>query len=235
MNNKQKRIAFGAGIVVILAALFTWNFTRGSGNSSSNAGSTSSNNVTVSARISQQTTKDLSGDNDSIVVYFSRTRGVYDGPLEIGHTKQVADYIIEATNADEYEIIPALDYPEEYEATANQARREQEEDARPAILNDLPDLTGYENVFIGAPVWWSEYPMIVRTFLDAEGDNLNDKRLIPFTTHLGSGLGASQRQLESQFPNATVLDGFTVRGEDSAVRGSQNDVNAWLTRIGVTN
>lgn len=234
MNNKQRRIAFGAGVVVILAALFTWNFTRGTG-SSSNSASTSSNNSTGSTRITQQTTKDLSGDNDSIVVYFSRTSGVYDGPLEIGHTKQVADYIIAATGADEYEIVPAVDYPEEYEATADQARREQEEDARPAIKNDLPDLTGYENVFIGAPVWWSEYPMIVRTFLDAEADALKDKRLIPFTTHLGSGLGASQRQLEMQFPNATVLDGFTVRGEDSAVAGAQNDVNTWLARIGVTN
>lgn len=77
--------------------------------------------------------------------------------------------------------------------------------------------------------------MIVRTFLDAEADALKDKRLIPFTTHLGSGLGASQRQLEMQFPNATVLDGFTVRGEDSAVAGAQNDVNTWLARIGVTN
>ena len=234
MNNKQRRMAFGAGIVVILAALFTWNFTRGTGNFSSSA-SSSSNNGTGSARITQQTTKDLSGDNDSIVIYFSRTSGVYDGPLQIGHTKQVADYIIAATNADEYEIVPAVDYPEEYEATADQARREQEEDARPAIKNDLPDLTGYENVFIGAPVWWSEYPMIVRTFLDAEGDSLSNKRLIPFTTHLGSGLGASQRQLETQFPNATVLDGFTVRGEDSAVAGAQNDVNTWLARIGVTN
>lgn len=223
---------FGIGVVVILAALFTWNFSRG--NRTNTTSTSSSSSQTTTASTSLQTDTDLSGENDVLVVYFSRTEGVWDGPLEIGHTKVIADFITSATNADQYEIIPLEAYPDEYEATAEQARAEQEADARPAIANALPDISGYETIFIGSPVWWSEYPMIVRTFLDAEAEELADKTLIPFTTHLGSGLGNTQRQLESQFPNARVLDGFTIRGEDETVANAEQEINDWLVEIGVT-
>lgn len=227
---KRRQIIFGIGVATILVALFTWNFSRGNRTSTSN---TNSSTRQTTASTSLQTDKDLSGDNDVLVVYFSRTEGVWDGPLEIGHTKVIADFIASATNADQYEIIPLEAYPEEYEATAEQARKEQETDARPAIANALPDISGYETIFIGAPVWWSEYPMIVRTFLDAQANELADKTLIPFTTHLGSGLGNTQRQLENQFPDARVLEGFSIRGEDETVQNAENDVKSWLNNIGV--
>lgn len=229
---KKRQMIFGIGIVSILAALFTWNFSRG--NRTSTTSTSPSSSQTATASTSLQTDTDLSGENDVLVVYFSRTEGVWDGPLEIGHTKVIADFITSATNADQYEIIPLEAYPEEYEATAEQARAEQEADARPAIANALPDISGYETIFIGSPVWWSEYPMIVRTFLDAEAEELADKTLIPFTTHLGSGLGNTQRQLESQFPNARILDGFTIRGEDETVANAEQEINDWLVEIGVT-
>ncbi|MGT2637833.1 flavodoxin [Streptococcus ratti] len=230
---KRRQIIFGIGLVAILAALFTWNFSRGNRTSTTNTNSSSSQTTTASTSL--QTDKDLSGDNDVLVVYFSRTKGVSDGPLKTGHTKVIADHIAKATKADEYEIVPQKPYPDDYEETADQAREEQEEDARPAIANDLPDISGYETIFIGSPVWWSEYPMIVRTFLDAEAEELADKTLIPFTTHLGSGLGNTQEQLESQFPNAKVLDGFSIRGEEETVKNAKNEVNDWLKEIGVTN
>lgn len=229
---KRRQMIFGIGVVAILAALFTWNFSRG--NRTSTTSTSASSSQTATASTSLQTDTDLSGDNDVLVVYFSRTEGVWDGPLEIGHTKVIADFITSATNADQYEIIPLEAYPDEYEATAEQARAEQEADARPAIANELPDISGYETIFIGSPVWWSEYPMIVRTFLDAEAEELAGKTLVPFTTHLGSGLGNTQRQLESQFPNARVLDGFTIRGEDETVANAEQEINDWLVEIGVT-
>lgn len=230
---KRRQMIFGIGVVAILVALFTWSFSRGRQSTSTSQSQSTTSSKTATASTSLQTDRDLSGDNDVLVVYFSRTEGVWDGPLEIGHTKVIADYITNATNADQYEIIPAVAYPKEYEATANQARAEQEADARPAIANELPDISGYEIIFIGSPVWWSEYPMIVRTFLDAKAEELADKTLVPFTTHLGSGLGNTKRQLESQFPNATVLDGFTVRGEDKTVQNAEGDITAWLNKIGV--
>lgn len=226
---KKRLTIFIAVLVIAIIAAGGWLFYR-----RSQATNTGSNAQSVTkASTSLQTKKDLSGDHDVLVVYFSRTEGVWNGPLKIGNTARVANFIQEATNADTYEIVPEKDYPTDYRETADQAQKEQEEDARPAIKGDLPDVTGYEYIFIGSPVWWSEYPMIVRTFLDAEAKDLQNKTLIPFTTHEGSGLGGTQEQLESQFPNATVLDGFSVRGTDAA--DAKSDVIDWLTKIGVTN
>ncbi|TCD53615.1 flavodoxin [Alloscardovia theropitheci] len=214
-------------LIVVAAGIFM--YTR----SQARNQATQENSAAVSqAKTTRQSTKDLSGDHDVLVVYFSRTQGVWNGPLEIGNTARIANFIQEATNADTFEILPQNDYPDDYTQTTRIARDEQNNNARPAIKGDLPDLSGYEYIFIGAPVWWGEYPMIVRTFLDAEANGLSNKTLIPFTTNEGSGLGNTQSQLSSQFPQATVLDGFSVRGPEAA--NSQADVDSWLKQIGVT-
>lgn len=168
-----------------------------------------------------------------LVVYFSRTRGVYGGPLKTGNTARVANFIKQRTNADTYEIVPARPYPSSYDKTTKVAQREQRRNARPAIKGKLPDVKKYDTVFIGAPIWWGEYPMVVRTFLDKESD-LNGKTLIPFTTSEGSGLGNTSSQLKKQFSNAKVRKGFTVRG--NTVKNNPNkvkkQVNAWLKGLG---
>ena len=105
---------------------------------------------------------------------------------------------------------------------------EQKDGARPAIAGELPDLTGYDTIFIGAPVWWGDWPMILYTFF--ESTPLEGKTLIPFSTHEGSGLSGFDRSLAAACPDCTVADGLAVRGADA-----QNDpekvrasVSAWL-------
>ncbi|WP_260163286.1 flavodoxin [Leuconostoc mesenteroides] len=60
------------------------------------------------------------------------------------------------------------------------------------LKNPLPDVSGYNTVFVGAPVWWGDYPMVVYTFLDAV--DLNGKNVVPFATSEGSGLVNIQMQ-----------------------------------------
>ncbi|MGN1279589.1 MAG: flavodoxin, partial [Limosilactobacillus sp.] len=146
-----------------------------------------------------------------LVVYFSRTQGVYGGSLKRGNTARVADFIKEKTNADTYEIVPKKAYPKSYNQTTKVAQREQNENARPAIKGKLPNVSKYDTVFVGGPIWWGEYPMVVRTFLDKES-GLNGKTLIPFTTNEGSGLGNTRQVLKKQFPKSKVRKGFSARG-----------------------
>lgn len=70
--------------------------------------------------------------------------------------------------------------------------------------------------------------MIVRTFLD--GVDLNNKNVVPFTTHEGSGLGNTSETLKQQYGNAKVLKGFSVTGGDS--KDTRKDVNNWLDDLG---
>ena len=113
------------------------------------------------------------------------------------------------------------------------AQREQNQNARPAIKGKLPDVSKYDTVFIGGPIWWGEYPMVVRTFLDKE-NGLNGKTLIPFTTNEGSGLGNTRQVLKKQFPKSKVRQGFTATG--NTVKNNPNrvrsQVNNWLDDLG---
>lgn len=108
--------------------------------------------------------------------------------------------------------------------------QEQREDARPALRTPPPDVSQYDVVFIGAPVWWGEYPMVVRTFMDQV--DLNGKTVIPFSTHEGSGLGAYSSQLSNQWPQANILKGLAVRGSQAA--DSRADVENWLSEPGLS-
>lgn len=174
-----------------------------------------------------------SNNKKVLVVYFSRTQGVYGGRLKRGNTARVADFIQQKTNADTYEIVPKKAYPKSYDRTTQVAQREQNQNARPAIKGKLPDVSKYDTVFIGGPIWWGEYPMVVRTFLDKES-GLNGKMLIPFTTNEGSGLGNTRQVLKKQFPKSKVRQGFTATG--NTVKDNPNrvrsQVNSWLDDLG---
>lgn len=233
MTNAQSRsslkgriIAFVIAIVVVIAAIVGVVVARAqSGSSADSASSASGSSSSQSGKKSTNS----NGSRRILVVYFSRTQGVYGGPLKVGNTKRLADFIRDDTGADEYEIVPAKAYPNDYDATTRVAQREQEQNARPAIKNPLPDVSKYDTVFVGAPVWWGEYPMIVRTFMDKV--NLNGKTVVPFDTNEGSGMANFKEQLQSQYPRANVLDGLAVSGNDAA--GAHGQVTAWLRQIGV--
>lgn len=159
-----------------------------------------------------------------LVVYYSRADENYPGEwLEVGHTKVMACYIAEALGADTYEIMPVDAYPEGYDDCCDQALEEQRNDARPRIAHPLPDVSAYDEVIIGCPIWWGEEPMIVRTFL--EGVDLAGKIIVPFTTHGGSGLGSVPANLQAAVPDATFLEGKAVTG--TSVDGARDDVVAW--------
>ena len=187
----------------------------------------------------QTETISVAGVNESdgsniLVLYFSRTGEQYTvGVIDKGNTAIVAEMIAEKTGGDLFEILPKEDYyPYTYDELTDVAKQEQNDNARPEYKDDLPDLSGYDTVFIGAPVWWGDWPMIMYTVF--ENNDFTGKTLIPFSTHEGSGLSGFDRKLSSACPDSTVLDGLAIRGNDC-----QNDqdsvrekVSEWVTGLG---
>lgn len=221
---RNRVIAFVVGIVVVVIAVVGYNVYR----QQSRSASQTATNTQPSVQSKQAAKSAPKKAGKILIVYFSRKDGVSDGPLKIGHTKVVADFIQKRTGADEYEIKAAKPYPKSFQATADRAQKEQEDNARPKIKNALPDVKKYDTVFIGAPVWWGEYPMIVRTFMDSV--DLNGKHVVPFTTHKGSGMGNAQEQVKQQYPRAKVLEGIGIEGTQA--EKSKGKVNQWLSKIG---
>ena len=156
------------------------------------------------------------------------------GVIDKGNTSIVADMIAEATGADLFEILPEKDYyPYTYDALTDIAMQELRANARPAYQKEeLPNLSQYSTIFIGAPVWWGDWPMIMYTFF--ENEDLSGKALIPFSTHEGSGLSGFDKKLSAAVLGAEVLTGLAIRGNDTqnhqdAVKSTVND---WLSKLG---
>lgn len=175
-------------------------------------------------------------ESKTLVVYFSRTGEQYTvGVIDKGNTAIVAEMIAEKTGADLWEVLPVDDhYPMTYSALTDIAKKEQNDKARPAYKGTVPDLSEYETVFIGAPVWWGDWPMIMYTFFEQNRDALAGKTLIPFSTHEGSGLSGFDKKLAFAIPGATVGKGLAIRGNDAQNRQDsvRNSVNDWLDDLG---
>ena len=190
----------------------------------------------TTAENSETTQARTAGGKDALVVYFSRTGEQYEvGVIEKGNTAIVADMIKETTGADGFEILPKEDnYPNTYDELTEVAKKEQNENARPAIAGEVPDLSKYSTVFIGAPVWWGDWPMIMYTFFEENADNLAGKTLIPFSTHGGSGLSGFDEKLASACPDSTVGEGLAISGKDAQndQDSVKNEVNDWLAGLG---
>lgn len=138
-------------------------------------------------------------ENGALVVYFSAT----------GNTKAVAGYIAEELGADTYEIVPAEPYSSDDLNYNNDSSRvsveHQDPDLRPALDGEELNLSSYDTIFLGYPLWWGEAPHVVLTFL--ESYNWTGKTIIPFCTSASSGLGDSDANLHDNAPDAAWVDG----------------------------
>ena len=169
---------------------------------------------TVGAVLATAYAADFS-NHKTAVVYFTllqnREFAANDSQADkkAGNAEILATMIADATKADLYSLKTVKKYPSDYDATVDVAQEEQDANARPE-LQEIPDMSAYDTVFISFPNWWGTYPMAVATFLD--NVDLKGKNVIPICTHEGSRLGRSQSDLEDALPDSNVLDGFERRG-----------------------
>ena len=187
----------------------------------------------TSAQKEPQTTSSARSDQRVLVAYFSRadenTGGV--GYIEKGNTKILAEMIAERTHGDLFEIKTVKPYPKEYRPVTEAAKQEKEENARPEIVGELPDLSKYDVVFLGYPIWWSDMPMPVYTFLDRE--NFAGKIILPFCTHEGSGLSDTQRSI-ADVTKADVREGFALQGHiaQKSPEEARTALYEWMSKQG---
>ena len=155
-----------------------------------------------------------------LVVYFSAT----------GNTKAVAEEITRLTGADLYEIVPAVPYTDEdLNYNNNECRANQEMNdasARPAIGSEAMDVSSYDTVFIGYPIWWGTMPRIINTFLDTY--DLSGKTVLPFCTSGSSGITQSVSDIRAAEPDADVRGGLRASG------ANDSSIENWIADNGIS-
>lgn len=153
-------------------------------------------------------------NGNTLIAYFSWS----------GNTEKLAQMIQQETGAELYSITPETAYTDDYDALLDQARQEQQDEARPALADTIENWSDYDTIFVGYPDWWSDAPMLIYSFLEAY--DWEGKNLVPFCTSGGSGFGQSLDHLPGSAPGANILDGLHVLGDD--VDDAADDVHTWL-------
>lgn len=148
-----------------------------------------------------------------LVAYFSAS----------GTTAKLADKLAGAVGADLFEIIPAVPYSNKdldwTDSSSRSSREMKDKSYRPAIAGTT-DTSGYDVVFVGFPIWWYVAPTIVNTFL--ESCDLTGKKVIPFATSGGSGMGRTSAELAPSCKGATVAE-----GKRFSLSASEKDIADW--------
>ena len=171
-------------------------------------------------------------DSKILVAVFSRADENYSvGTITKGNTMVLAEMIAEKTGGELFEIKPAKPYPKDYKTTTEIAKRGQNENARPALLNDK-DISDYDTIFLGYPNWWGDMPMIIYTFL--ESHDFSGKTVIPFCTHGGSGLSGTEGTLRRRLSKSRLMKGLAMSGTTAQNNRDETRerVNEWLDGLG---
>lgn len=155
-----------------------------------------------------------------LIVYFSFT----------GNTRAVAKEIQKSTGGDLFEVQPVKPYPDDYTKRTEVAKKEQQDNARPALkVTKIPNLAKYDTIILGTPCWWGDLPMPVFTLL--ETNDLAGKTVAQFMTHGGSGLGSSEATVRRLCPKSRILKPVAIFGSEAG--NSQTEVNKWLKNDGI--
>lgn len=169
--------------------------------------------------------------SDTLIVYFSRKgENYWNGSiknLSKGNTEIVAEMIADITGGELFQVETVKTYAEDYYECIDEAKKELREGARPELKQYCDDLDSCKNLVIGFPNWWGTMPMAMFTFL--EHYDLSGKRIFPFCTNEGSGMGSSERDLKKICKGAEVKTGLSIHGAEAAQ--SRSKVEQWIKRM----
>lgn len=155
-----------------------------------------------------------------LVAYFSAS----------GVTKSVARNLSQTAGADLYRIQPEVPYTSADLDWMNKKSRSSIEmndpASRPAIAAEDLDISSYDVVFLGFPVWWYVAPTIINSFLETY--NFSGKTVIPFATSGSSGIENCEKKLQQQYPSINWKSGKLLNGHPG-----QDVLDSWVKSLNV--
>ena len=154
-----------------------------------------------------------------LVTFFSAT----------GTTERLAEKIAKVADGDLFEIRPVEPYTSAdlnwHDTKSRSSVEMNDRTSRPEIA-ELPDVSSYDTVFIGFPIWWYTAPHIIWTFVEQSG--LSGKTVVTFATSGGSSMGGTTSDLQALTSvDFTWIDGQVLNGASDAA------VAKWVESLGL--
>ena len=226
--------------VVVISGMFT-----GCGSSSAKNNQTTKNDsaekssdINSSSNAVTEAVQNNTDNENILIAYFSVPENVDTDGIHansgasivvknkdvLGNMQYMAMTIQEAIGGELFRIETKEKYPLEHETLVNQAKEEQNEDARPELATHIENVEQYDMIFLGYPNWWGDMPQPLYTFL--EEYDFSGKTIIPFNSHGGSGFSNTIEEIKKLQSNATVRDdGLSISRND--VADSEQEITDW--------
>ncbi len=157
---------------------------------------------------------------NKLVVFFSYT----------GNTKMIAEQIKDKLNCDILEIETVIPYSTDYQTVVDEEQNNVGSKVLPEIKDINIDLSNYEEIIIGTPVWWYNAAPAIRKFLTKY--DLSGKTIVPFATNAG-WLGRTFTEIKKLCPNANVINEKNIVFESygSNLVTSMEEINDWINKL----
>lgn len=158
--------------------------------------------------------------NKKLIVFFSYTN----------NTRTIVNKLSNQIAADIVEIKTVIPYSDDYETVVNDEHNSEASDYLPEISYNDIDLTLYDTVIIGTPVWWYRPAPAIRSFL--KHNDLSNKRIIPFATNAG-WLGKTFDEIKTICHKSVILKEMNIVFESYSdkLKTDESDIDAWITSI----
>ena len=201
-------------------------------------------NLTSSLDKNVSNIKPSQNESNILIAYFSRwgnteypdnvdasaSASIVIDEQRFGTTEYAARMIQEAVGGDIHLIETVTLYTADFDELKDVNHNEMADNVLPELKESSLDISKYDTVFIGYPVWATDVPRAVISFLNQY--DLSDKTVIPFCTHDGYGAGRSYSTICSASKAAQTLNGLAIEAKD--VLGAKDAVVNWLDSIGIS-
>ena len=158
-------------------------------------------------------------ESNILIVYYSYT----------GTTKRVAEHLQKLTNGDLYDIQPETKYSEDSNICTARLMAERASNNMPKLMGELPNISKYDLIIVGTPVWNGDFANPVMTYV--QENNFEEKKVAPFWTYINDD-GKTYQTCKELAKNGDILDGLPIssanRYNDTQL---DNLLNNWLTKI----
>lgn len=154
-------------------------------------------------------------NSKKLIVYFTYTN----------NTKKIAEKIKAKLNCDILEIKPVKPYDSDYDTVVRLEQNNETAKKTPDIEKINVDLSKYDEVILGIPVWWYTIAPVIRTFL--KQNDLSGKKIIPFATN-GGWIGRTFQEIKELCPNSNIENEMNIVFEGSNMQTSEKEVENWI-------
>ena len=154
-------------------------------------------------------------NSKKLIVYFTYTN----------NTKKIAEKIKAKLNCDILEIKPVKPYVSDYDTVVRLEQNNETAKKTPDIEKINVDLSKYDEIILGTPVWWYTIAPVIRTFL--KQNDLSGKKIIPFATN-GGWIGRTFQEIKELCPNSVIENEMNIVFEGSNMQTSEKEVENWI-------